>query len=66
MEKSLAERVAVVEEKVSTLEDMAVKVNDIHEYVIADKANRRMRNRIFAGFAGFFGLAISAAELLKK
>lgn len=66
MEHTLAERVAVVETKVSTLEGMAEKVDTIYDYIVADKANRKLRNRIFAGFAGFFGLAISAAELLKK
>lgn len=66
MERSLAERVAVVETKVSTLEDMAEKVDTIYDYIVADKANRKFRNRIFAGFAGILGLAVSAAELFKK
>jgi hypothetical protein len=66
MEHTLAERIAVVETKVSTLEGMADKVDTIYDYIIADKANRKFRNRIFAGFAGFLGLAVSAAELFKK
>lgn len=66
MEHTLAERVAVVETKVSTLEDMAEKVGTIYDYIVIEKANRKLRNRIFASFAGVLGLFISAAELFKK
>jgi hypothetical protein len=66
MDRTLAERVAIVETKVSTLETMAEKVDTIYDYIVADKANRKLRNRIFASIAGILGLFISAAELLKK
>lgn len=66
MSQSLAERMSVVETKVSTLQDMAAKVDDIHEYIITEKANRRLRNRIFASIAGLFAFVASVAEILRR
>lgn len=52
MSDSLAERIAVVETKVSALENMAEKVDQIYNFTVAEKANRRLRNQFFGGIAG--------------
>jgi hypothetical protein len=63
MSSILEERMAVVETKVGVLEDMAPKVNAIYDYMVADKANRKLRGQFFGGVAGFVALCGTIWEI---
>lgn len=66
MPDSLAERIAVVETKVGALETMGPKIDEIYDYVVADRANRKLRNHFFGGLAGFVAVCGTLFEVFSK
>lgn len=66
MPESLAERLAVVETKVGVIEGMADKIDDMHQYIVAEKAKKKFTRQIFAGIAGVFAFAATLVELFRK
>lgn len=69
MDQSLAERIAVVETKVSTLQtgqdSMSAKVDEIYNHVVAERANRKLAARVFAVILGFFTAADALVRIFR-
>jgi hypothetical protein len=70
MPETLAERVSVVETKVSahedTLGEIAIKVDDIHQFVVGERAKHRQRNQFFGGIAGIVAVCGTLWEIFRS
>lgn len=58
MDPNVYERLAIVETKVSTLEEIGPKVDLIYDYIVGSKAQKKLINKglmAIGGFVAFLG-----------